>query len=161
MEGIVAGALAVMGTLLGVVVAHRYQEKAFYRAESRAQDQRQHDRLFDRCADFIGLSEDYRRAQLDRWLRRHEDPDGEAATAARTESYRLYVETRSSACRLKLASNRQDVRELADQANAVLELTIAIIATDSRSDMLQRGEAAKHACDAFVVTANAVLHSQS
>ncbi|WP_328393975.1 hypothetical protein OHS70_04765 [Streptomyces sp. NBC_00390] len=161
MEGIIAGALAVIGTLLGSVTAHRFQEKATSRAEGRARTYLQHERLFDTCANFIGLAEDYRRAQFDRWSRHDEDPDGEAAAVARAESYRLHVETRSSACRLRLASSRADVQQLADQANTVLELTSAIVRTSDRADMLRRGETAQHACDAFVVEANAVLHPSS
>ncbi|MFJ2915398.1 hypothetical protein ACIO8F_39775 [Streptomyces sp. NPDC087228] len=159
MEGIIAGALAVMGTLLGAVIAHRFQEKAASRAEGRARTHLQQERLFETCANFIGLAEDYRRAQYDRWSCWDEARDGEAAAAARTESYRLYVETRSSASYLKLASSRTDVQQLAEQANMVLELTSAIIRTDDRADMLKRGERAQVACDAFVAKANAVLHA--
>ncbi|MER6153911.1 hypothetical protein [Streptomyces hirsutus] len=158
MEGIIAGALAVIGTLLGSVIAHHYQERSACRAEARAQTHLQQQRLLDTCADFIALAEDYRRAQYDRWSRWDTDPTGEAAAAARAESYRLYVETRSSACRLKLISSQADVRQLADQASTVLELTSAIIRTDDRADMLQRGRTAQEACDAFVGRANAVLH---
>ncbi|WP_052489380.1 hypothetical protein [Streptomyces sp. 150FB] len=158
MEGIVAGALAVIGTLLGSVIAHHYQERSASRAEARAHTHLQQQRLFDNCAGFIALVEDYRRAQYDRWSRWDTDPTGEEAATARAESYRLYVETRSSASRLKLISSQADVQQLADQGTTVLELTSAIIRTDDRTDMLQRGRTAQEACDAFVARANAVLH---
>ncbi|MFD9466998.1 hypothetical protein [Streptomyces sp. NPDC060027] len=158
MEGIIAGALAVVGTLLGSVIAHHYQEKSARRAETRAHSHLQQERLFDNCAAFIALAEDYRRAQYDRWSSWDAAPLSEQAAAARAESYRLYVETRSSASRLKLISSQTDMQQLADQANTVLELTSAIIRTDDKADMLQRGSEAQAACDAFVTRANAVLH---
>ncbi|MCN9240470.1 hypothetical protein NGF19_06625 [Streptomyces sp. RY43-2] len=161
MEGIIAGALAVVGTLLGSVIAHHYQEKSARRAEARAHSHQQQQLLFDNCAAFISLAEDYRRAQYDRWSRWDADPTSEEATAARAEAYRLYVETRSSASRLKLISGQEDVHRLADQAGVVLELTSAIIRTDDRADMLQRGRVAQAACDAFVAEANAVLHGSA
>ncbi len=157
-EGIIAGALAVIGTLLGSVVAHRYQDKAARRAETSQQRRLQQQRLFDGCAEFIALAEDYRRAQYDRWTRWHTEPEGQAARETRADSYRLYVETRASACRLKLASSRPDVQQLADRAIQVLELTSFIIRTDDRDDMLRRGQAAQVACDGFVAAANSVLH---
>lgn len=70
------------------------------------------------------------------------------------------METCSSASRLKLISDQVDVQQRADQAHRVLELTSAIVRTDDRADMLQRGSAAQEACDAFVARANAVLHGQ-
>lgn len=105
MEGIIAGAVAVIGTLLGPVIAHDYQERSVSRAEARAHTHLQQQRLFDNCADFIALAEDYRRAQYDRWSRWDTDPTGEEAATARAESYRLYVETRSSAARLTPATS--------------------------------------------------------
>ncbi|MFD9541397.1 hypothetical protein [Streptomyces sp. NPDC060022] len=118
----------------------------------------QQERLFDSCAGFIALAEDYRRAQFDRWSNWDIDPLSEAAAAARADAYRLYVETRSSASRLKLISSQGSVPQLADQANTVLELTSAIIRTDDRVEMLQRGSAAQEACDTFVAKANAAIH---
>ncbi|WP_328665206.1 hypothetical protein [Streptomyces sp. NBC_00328] len=161
MEGIIAGAIAVVGTLLGSVIAHHYQEKSARRAETRARSEQRQQRLFDSCAAFIALAEDYRRAQYDRWSRWDADPGSEDAAAARAESYRLYVETRSSASRLKLISGQGDVQQLADQADTVLELTSAIIRTDDKTEMLQHGSAAQAACDAFVARANAVLHGSA
>ncbi|MDX3239633.1 hypothetical protein PV392_28885 [Streptomyces sp. ME03-5709C] len=158
MEGIVAGALAVVGTLLGSVTAHRYQEKAARRAEAYTYSRQQKERLLDNCAAFIALAEDYRRAQYDRWSRWDADPASGETAAARAEAYRLYVETRASASRLKLISGREDVQQLAEQARLVLELTIVIIRTDDKADMLRRGGVAQAACDAFVTRANRVLH---
>ncbi|MCZ0983144.1 hypothetical protein O1L60_40500 [Streptomyces diastatochromogenes] len=132
MEGIIAGALAVVGTLLGSVIAHHYQERSARQAEARA--------------------------QYDQWSSQNADPLSEEAAAARAESYRLYVETRSSASRLKLISSQTAVQRLAEQADSVLELTSAIIRTDDRAEMLRRGSTAQQACDAFVARANAALH---
>ncbi|MEU6805788.1 hypothetical protein [Streptomyces neyagawaensis] len=158
MEGIIAGALAVIGTLLGSVIAHHYQERSACRAEARSHTLLQQQRLLDNCAGFIALAEDYRRAQYDRWVGWDTDSTSEDAAAARADSYRLYVETRSSAYRLKLISSQADVQQLAEQANTVLELTSAIIRTEDRAEMLQRGRTAQEACDAFVDRANVVLH---
>ncbi|MFH8625962.1 hypothetical protein ACH4A8_29430 [Streptomyces vietnamensis] len=143
---------------MGSVIAHHYQERSARRAEARAHSHLQQERLFDNCAAFVALAEDYRRAQYDRWSSRDANPLSEEAAAARAESYRLYVETRSSASRLRLISSQAAVQQLAEQANSVLELTSAIIRTDDRADMLQRGSAAQQACDAFVARANAALH---
>ncbi|MEV6956001.1 hypothetical protein [Streptomyces sp. NPDC051183] len=104
MSGIIAAAVAVLGTLLGAVIAHRYQLKTVTLSAAHADRERNHQRLLDACAGFIGLAEDYRRAQYDRWTSQHTAAESEAALAARAESYRLYVEVRSSAFRLRLVA---------------------------------------------------------
>ncbi|MGW6564818.1 hypothetical protein [Streptomyces sp. NPDC054975] len=115
-SGIIAAAIAVMGTLLGAVVAHRYQEKIAARSAARADRERSHQRLLDACADFIALAEEYRRAQYDRWTSQHAAPDSEAALTARAESYRLYVEIRSSVFRLRLVALGPQAQQLVERA---------------------------------------------
>lgn len=51
-SGIIAAAIAVIGTLLGAVVAHRYQEKTAAVSAARADRERNHQRLLEACADF-------------------------------------------------------------------------------------------------------------
>ncbi|MBV2356435.1 hypothetical protein KUM39_18970 [Streptomyces sp. J2-1] len=116
MSGVIAAAIAVIGTLFGAVVAHRYQEKSAARSADRADRERRHQRLFDACADFIALAEDYRRAQYDRWTSQHAQPDSEGALSARAESYRLHVEVRSSIFRLRLIALSAPAQRLAEQA---------------------------------------------
>lgn len=53
MSGIIAAAVAVIGTLPGAVVAHRYQEKTALRSAARAGQERGHQRLLDACAGFV------------------------------------------------------------------------------------------------------------
>ncbi|MFE7948223.1 hypothetical protein [Streptomyces sp. NPDC057426] len=157
MSGIIAAAIAVIGTLLGAVVAHRYQEKIASRSAARADRERSHQRLLDACAGFIALAEDYRRAQYDRWTSNHAAPDSEATLAARAESYRLYVELRSSVFRLRLVALGPQAQQLAEQAAAIEVKTREIFLAADRADMLARGEAAEHACEAFAVCAREVL----
>ncbi|MFF8617456.1 hypothetical protein [Streptomyces sp. NPDC015350] len=156
-SGILAAAIAVIGTLLGAVVAHRYQEKTAARSAARADRERIHQRLLDACADFIALAEDYRRAQYDRWTSQHAAPDSEAALATRAESYRLYVEVRSSVFRLRLVAHGPQAQHLAEQAAEIQVKTREIIFAASKADMLARGEVAEHACEAFAVRAREVL----
>ncbi|MFJ8165510.1 hypothetical protein ACIRBY_31980 [Streptomyces sp. NPDC096136] len=156
-SGIIAAAIAVLGTLLGAVVAHRYQEKTAARAAARADQERSHQRLLDACADFIALAEDYRRAQYDRWTSHQAVPDSEAALAARAESYRLHVEVRSSLYRLRLVAVGPHAQRLAEQATEIQVKTREIIFTSDREDMLTRGEVAEQACEAFVARAKEVL----
>jgi hypothetical protein len=152
-SGVIAAAIAVIGTLFGAVVAHRYQEKI----AARADRERGHQRLFDACADFIALAEDYRRAQYDRWTSQHAVPDSEAALATRAESYRLYVEVRSSVFRLRLVTLSPQAQRLAEQAAEIQVKTREIFFATDKADMLARGEVAEHACEAFVARAREVL----
>ncbi|MFG2876430.1 hypothetical protein ACGFYU_15820 [Streptomyces sp. NPDC048337] len=158
MSGIIAAAVAVIGTLLGAVIAHRYQLTTVILSAAHADRERSHQRLLDACADFIGLAEDYRRAQYDRWTSQHTAAESEAALAARAESYRLYVEVRSSAFRLRLVALGPHARHLAEQAAAIQAKTREIIFAADKADMLLRGEAAEHACEAFVIRAREVLN---
>ncbi|WP_327350132.1 hypothetical protein OG772_36310 [Streptomyces sp. NBC_01321] len=153
MSGIIAAAIAVIGTLLGAVVAHRYQEKT----AARADRERSHQRLLDACADFIALAEDYRRAQYDRWTSHQAVPESEVTLATRAESYRLYVEVCSSAFRLRLVALGPQAQHLAEQAAEVQAKTREIFFAADKADMLARGEVAEHACDAFVARAREVL----
>ncbi|MFB7115570.1 hypothetical protein [Streptomyces sp. NPDC056291] len=152
-SGIIASALAVIGTLLGAAVAHRYQEKT----AARADRERRHQRLLDACADFLALAEDYRQAQYDRWTSQHAGPDSEAALAARSESYRLYAEVRSSVFRLRLVAPGPQTRRLAEQAAEIQVKTREIFFAAEKADMLARGEVAELACEAFAVRAREVL----
>jgi 4-alpha-glucanotransferase len=156
-SGVIAAAIAVIGTLFGAVVAHRYQEKSAARAADRADLERGHQRLLDACADFIALAEDYRRAQYDRWTSQHAGPDSESAIATRAESYRLYVEIRGSVFRLRLAALSPQAQRLADEAAEIQVKTREIFFATDKADMLSRGEAVEHACEAFVVRAREVL----
>lgn len=157
MSGIIAAAIAVIGTLFGAVVAHRYQEKTATQAAARADRERSHQRLLDACADFIALAEDYRRAQYDRWTSHQAAPDSEAALSTRAESYRLYVEIRSSLFRLRLVAVGPHAQRLAEQAAEIQVTTREIFFAVDRDDMLARGEVAEHACEAFVASAKEVL----
>ncbi|MEU3605475.1 hypothetical protein AB0E83_08450 [Streptomyces sp. NPDC035033] len=157
MSGIIAAAIAVMGTLLGAVVAHRYQEKTALRSADRARQERSHQRLLDACAGFVALAEDYRRAQYDRWTSWHAAPDSEAAGTARAESHRLYVEVRSSIFRLRLVTPDPQERQLVDQAAEIQKKTREIFFAADKADMLARGEAAERACEAFALHAAEVL----
>ncbi|MFF5767683.1 hypothetical protein ACWD5B_02105 [Streptomyces tanashiensis] len=156
-SGIVAAAIAVLGTLLGAVVAHRYQEKIAARSAARSDRERSHQRLLDACADFIALAEDYRRAQYDRWTSQHTAPESEAALNARAESYRLYVALRSSVFRLRLVAVGPPAQRLAQRAAEIQVRTREIFFAADRADMLARGEAVERSCDAFAVCANEVL----
>lgn len=156
-SGIIAAAVAVIGTLLGAVVAHRYQEKAAARSAARAHRDRDHQRLLDACADFIALAEDYRRAQYDRWTSRHADLDSDAVLATRADSHRLYAELRSSVLRLSLVALGTQAQQLAEQAAEIQVKTREIFFAADKADMLARGEAAEHACETFAVRAREVL----
>ncbi|MFB7260604.1 hypothetical protein ACFCXH_00310 [Streptomyces nojiriensis] len=157
MSGIISAAIAVIGTLLGAVVAHRYQEKIASRSAARADRERSHQRLLDACADFIALAEDYRQAQYGRWTSMHATPDSEVMLTARAESYRLYAEVRSSVHRLRLIAIGPQAQQLAEQAAEIQVKTREIFFAADKPDMLARGEAAEHACEAFAVHAKEVL----
>ncbi|MEV6162265.1 hypothetical protein AB0L71_10090 [Streptomyces sp. NPDC052052] len=156
-SGIIASAIAVVGTLLGVVVAHRYQEKVAARSAARAIRERSHQRLLDACADFLALAEDYRQAQYDRWTSQRSGPESEAALAARAESFRLYAEVRSSVFRLHLVAPRPVAQHLAEQAAVIQGKTREIFYAADKADMLARGEGVELACEAFAVRAREVL----
>ncbi|MGW4704141.1 hypothetical protein [Streptomyces sp. NPDC004285] len=157
MSGIVAAAIAVIGTLLGVVTAHRYQEKTAARSAARSDQERTYQRLLDACADFIALAEEYRRAQYDRWTSWQAAPESEAALTARAESYRLYVELRSSVLRLRLSALGPQAQRLAAWAAEIQVETRAVFFATDRADMLARGEAVEQACEAFAAYAGEVL----
>jgi hypothetical protein len=158
MEGIAASALAVAGTLLGAVMVHVFQERSRTRQDRRAREERIERLLLQGCAEFISLAEDYRRAQYDRWVWWREDPESERTIAARAEAYRLKGEVRGAYYRLRLMSPVPDQEGLAELAEKVLSLTQRLPFTPDRQELHQRGEAAREACEAFIVCARAVLH---
>ncbi|MFG2332717.1 hypothetical protein ACGFMM_24225 [Streptomyces sp. NPDC048604] len=160
-SGIIAAAIAVLGTLLGVVVTHLYQERTAARSAARADRERKAQRLLDACADFIALAEDYRRAQYDRWTSAQatsgSGAETEAGLAARAESFRLYVEVRGSVFRLRLVALDSPGQRLAELAAEIQVMTREIFFARDKPDMLARGARAEHACEAFVVRAREVL----
>ncbi|HSV64416.1 MAG TPA: hypothetical protein VLJ59_00725 [Mycobacteriales bacterium] len=66
--------LAVVGTLLGSIVASVFQQRGAERAERFARSERRRQEQLDIYSGFAGTAAQYRRVERDRWHRHREDP---------------------------------------------------------------------------------------
>ncbi|MFF4244297.1 hypothetical protein ACFYY2_07455 [Streptomyces sp. NPDC001822] len=153
MTGIIAAVVAVMGTLLGTVVAQRHQVGLASRAEAQAERALRRRELIDASSTFSSLAEDYRRAQYDRWFAVLRSSGDEAVTRTRAESFRLYVETRAAVARLRLV----DDGDLGLVAAEVLSMTVEMRDAQDKPALNALGSKAEEACDGFVTRARAAI----
>ncbi|MHC5907004.1 hypothetical protein ACVNF4_24350 [Streptomyces sp. S6] len=89
METLTASLVAVLGTLLGAGVTHRFQLRAAERTERFTREERLRQERMAAYAAYAGALVNYRRVVLDRWFRLHADNLPEESHRARLEGYTL------------------------------------------------------------------------
>ncbi|QNP72044.1 hypothetical protein IAG44_23250 [Streptomyces roseirectus] len=116
METLAASLIAVLGTLLGAGLTHRFQVRATERTERFARDERARAERMDVYSAYAGALVNYRRALVDRWFREHEDGPGEEVTAARMNGYELRSVVQEALFRVQMVAPDDKLVELAREA---------------------------------------------
>jgi hypothetical protein len=151
MAAVLASIIAVLGTLAGATVGYVFQTRISDRNEATARDERLRQEWLVACSAFAGAVMDLRRAQYDRWYRRHEDPQQRDPDDVRTESYRLRSIAWSAFYRFRLTSPDNELTKLG--WSAVEEAAHVANATDE-ADLRERGERARVLLEDFVTLAS-------
>lgn len=155
MNGALSTLVAVLGTLLGVVVTHRFQRTSSEHAQRFTSSQQLRSERLAVYSDFAGAVTEFRRGQQDRWHRKHEDPQSPTYVEARTESYRLRGVALHALFRVQLIAS---CSEVVDAARVAYEKASAIHqATDSQG-LSANGEEARAHLEQFIVLASPDLH---
>ncbi|MEV4442327.1 hypothetical protein AB0K09_25625 [Streptomyces sp. NPDC049577] len=150
MESIWASAVAVAGTLLGVLVTHISQRLASRRNERFARSEALRQERISAYIAFATAMEDYRHGQSTRWYRKQQDPDGEAFTAAHDDAHRLRTLARNALYRVKLLTDDRAVIAGAEHAYRCTR-DISNARDTAERDTLDAG--ARQAIEAFVAGA--------
>jgi hypothetical protein len=155
MTAVLTSLTAILGTLLGALATHVFQRSANRQARDFAARQQLRADRMAAYSDFAGAIAEYRRGQLDRWHRRHEDPESPAAFDARAESYRLRAAAQHALFRVELVAGDTHLIEAARQA---YELTVDVHKAPARDALGPAGDRARQALHAFVTLAAADFH---
>jgi hypothetical protein len=129
------------------------QTQAFERGKRRRQEQA------DACATFAAALTELKRGLITLWFCRRDDPDGDAARAARTECDRLGAAAETAQFRVELVCGDRELMNLADAA--VAAGGGAISGTPGRTELRAAEERFEAAVKAFISAASARLGAVS
>ncbi|WP_328665169.1 hypothetical protein [Streptomyces sp. NBC_00328] len=145
-----AALIAVLGTLLGSVVTHYFQERAAVRSAELARAEQLRQERISTYSEFAGVLFGYRRSQNTRWILAREDPPAPAAEEARFASYESRVAARQALVRVQLVCDDTRLRQLADTA---FELANCLHESSDEPERHRRSQDCKAALNAFVEAA--------
>ena len=149
-EALLTAVIAVLGTLLGSIVTYVFQRRSTERAAAFAYVERQRQERLDSYSGFAGALVRYRQAEVDRWHRWSEDPDGEPHQLAKAETHRRRAEAFDALFRVQLLTDDSEVRQAATDAVDVIS---EVHRAADLADREVRGKAARDAIDRFVAVA--------
>ncbi|WP_166663521.1 hypothetical protein [Streptomyces sp. NBC_00582] len=104
MEAVAASVIAVLGTLLGAGLTHRFQVRAVERTERFTRDERLRQERMDAYGSYAGALVNYRRALVHRWFREHEGGSPEEVTENRMAGYELRSVAQEALFRVQMLS---------------------------------------------------------
>ncbi|MGW2342223.1 hypothetical protein [Streptomyces sp. NPDC001661] len=145
-----AALIAVLGTLLGSVVTHFFQNRAAVRGAELARAEQLRQERISSYSAFAGAVHDYRRGQNDRWFRAQESPGTSEAEASRFASYEARIGARQALVRVQLICDDPRLRQLAEVA---FELTHCLHDATDEADRDGRSRRSKEALTRFVEAA--------
>ncbi|MFM9446116.1 hypothetical protein [Streptomyces acidiscabies] len=154
METLTASLVAVLGTLLGAGLTHRFQVRAAERAERFTRDERLRQERMAAYSAYAGALVTYRRVLLDRWFRLHEDNEPEESRRARLEGYALRTTVQEALFRVQMLTSDE---ALVARAREALELIDQLHRAPDRADLETRRDITRAAVTAFVTEAGRTL----
>ena len=104
----VAAAVAVVGTLLGVLLQHRFQRQNVIEAGEVARLEKLRQERLLACAEYAGALAQYRRGQIDRWYARYQR-DGSSVPEHDHEVRRQRDIAQQALFRLQLLSDSEEI----------------------------------------------------
>ncbi|MEX3107666.1 hypothetical protein ACSCBZ_44110 [Streptomyces niveiscabiei] len=154
METLTASLVAVLGTLLGAGLTHRFQVRAAERAERFTREERLRQERMAAYSAYAGALVTYRRVLLNRWFRLHEDDEPEEAHRARLEGYAQRTTVQEALFRVQMLTPDE---ALVARAREALELTDQLHRAPDRAELERRRDITRAAVTAFVTEAGRTL----
>ncbi|MEV4018491.1 hypothetical protein AB0J35_49165 [Nonomuraea angiospora] len=131
MEAVLAGVVAIMGTLLGSIVTHWLQRRTTDQMEIRSRDSKLREERIEAYGAFAAASTAYRQARITRWYRQQDDSEGPSYREARAESDRAQGAALHALFRAQIIAGDNDVTAC---AQSVLETIDEMRPTLSRPE---------------------------
>lgn len=116
MEVVIAGVIAVLGTLLGSLTTHVFQQRTIARSEQFARGEQLRQERIDTYSAFGGALANYRRGKMDHWFAQHVHSATTDLADMRRESQRLRALALEAYFRVQLLTDAPEVVEAARQA---------------------------------------------
>ncbi|MFI6604787.1 hypothetical protein ACIBHX_51925 [Nonomuraea sp. NPDC050536] len=151
MEAVLAGLIAIGGTLLGSLVTFLFQQRAAQRTELFTISARLREERMTVYSGFAGAILEYRSAQYERALQAFQTKDSVAYADARTRSHELRAAARHALYRVHLLADDPQITRLADQAMA---LVADLNEAEDKSALAQRNVAVREAVEKFIAAAS-------
>lgn len=158
MDALLASLIAVVGTLLGSATTYLFQRQGAERAQEFARDERLRLERMATYSAFAGALTEHRRAVINLWLRRREDPDGSEYRAARLDADQQGADLDHARFRVQLIADDPGLIAL---ANAAHEPVNAVHRAANRAELMDCENRSREAVGAFVAAASAQIVGRS
>ncbi|GGR07634.1 hypothetical protein GCM10010251_24470 [Streptomyces aurantiogriseus] len=116
-----ASVTAVLGTLLGAGLTHRFPLRSVERTERFTRDERLRQERMDACSAYAGALVNYRRILVHRWFREHEDGTPEECHQIRMDGYELRSVAQEALFRVQMPAADDALVERGRQAPARID----------------------------------------
>ncbi|WP_431894638.1 hypothetical protein [Nonomuraea sp. bgisy101] len=152
MEAVLAGLVAIAGTLLGSFVTYVFQQRAAKRAEQFTLSARLREERMTVYSGFAGAVLEFRSAQYNRTLLDFRSKGSPEYEEAKASAYQLRAVAWHSLYRVHLLSEDPEIARLAD---AAMSLAADMQNAEDRTALTQQGDTVRRAVEAFVLAASA------
>ncbi|MFC5918345.1 hypothetical protein [Streptomyces pulveraceus] len=143
MSQILTTFIAVAGTLIGSLLGYQFQKRAADRSERR-----------NAVLAFTAATNEFIRSQHDWWHRQHEEQDGPAHAAARTEAFRIRGQAFQAVHQLRLLVPNDDLHARAEQTIGMIG---ALHRATDREELRTRSAEARASLNSFIAQASAQI----
>ncbi|MGW4907123.1 hypothetical protein [Streptomyces sp. NPDC004270] len=146
-----AALIAVAGTLLGVVVTNRQQNRRADRSEKTVVAERLRQERITAYAEFARMVMEFRSSQYQRWRLRQTEYDSPSYEAARYESQQRRAQAWYALYRVRLVAGQ---RELVDLGNTAMTLATRIDEASDLEELRDIGSMTRIAVEEFIDAAS-------
>lgn len=150
MEGIIASAIAVLGTLLGSAVTLAFQQRTATKGQTFARAEKLRQERLDAYTTYAGALVNYRRCVVHLWFCTREQPPPEDPDTVHIRAYDLRSRAQEALFRVQLLTADEALGHLGES----LLVSIADLhKTDSRTEFDERRTRTQEGINALVRTA--------
>lgn len=151
-ESMLAALIAVAGTLLGVIVTNRQQNRRANRSERVVAAERLRQERITAYAEFARAVMEFRSSQYRRWRSRRSEYDSSSYEETRYESHQRRAQAWYALYRVRLVAGEHDVVELGTIA---MTLATRIDEASDLEELREFGSSARTAVETFIDAASA------
>ncbi|MER5941569.1 hypothetical protein ABT121_30085 [Streptomyces sp. NPDC001928] len=128
------------GTLLGALLGYQFQKRVADRSERRSA-----------ILAFTAAANEFIRSRHDWWHRQHEEQNGPAHVAARSEAFRIRGQAFQAVHQLRLLARDDDLHARAEQTIGMIS---ALHRAPDRGELRTKSAEARASLNSFVVDAS-------